>query len=118
MTRAARSITFDEERLSMRLAAIAVTLAVATAAQAAERGMHLCPNAITAESYWIDLNAIHSAGAKVTAEIARSVGAKNGCKLVMSDRIKPIEFRHGAFVLTDGTVTGWAVPDAYIAYVK
>jgi hypothetical protein len=102
----------------MRVIIVAILAALATPALAAERAMHLCPNAIMANDFWSDLVSIHSTGVKLTKEMIMDVGKKNGCKFVVSDHIRPTEFRNGAFAVTDGKVVGWVMPDAYIAYAN
>jgi hypothetical protein len=90
----------------------------ATTVFAADRGMVLCPTPAAANNYWSALAAVSDAGAPLTKETVLGIARKNECKLVISEKLKPIKYMIGIFEMTDGTVSGFATPQSYVLYVN
>ena len=75
------------------MALLAIT--AMAAAHGAEPGMFLCRSLLVANDFWTDLNQIAGAGVKLDMDIARGIARRNGCPLVSSSNLKPIDFAAG-----------------------
>lgn len=102
----------------MRLIAAFLLAVAASVAIAADVGMVLCRSPVVANDYWNDLLRVNSTGVHVDDKIVAAVARKHGCQLVLSNRLRPVNFVSGMFEMTDGKVAGWASPESYILYVN
>lgn len=96
---------------------VALSLGVGVA-QAASNGTWLCSSPVIANNLWTDISAVHETGVQLTKSMIDSMAAKNGCRFVASQNLKPVNFVAGQFLLVDGNAKGWASPFLYIWYVN
>lgn len=87
-------------------------------AEAAGRGMYLCPSPVIANNLWNDVSDIRGRGISVTEDILHTLAIRNDCAFLSSQTLKPIDFVAGQLLITDGTAKGWANPYYYIHYVN
>lgn len=102
----------------MRCMIAAALALVASRAEATGTGMYLCPSPVIADAFWTNITPLVTLRVSLFVDMIRSLAAKDECGFAASQSLRPVDFVAGNFLMTDGTMEGWADPHLYIRYVN